>query len=60
MTNDNNSINSNWNVGTSANGGYENNGDELNEMKKEMIAMKVFLIFYKLICWFLSDKNASA
>jgi hypothetical protein len=48
-------------VGTSANGRHKNDGDELNELKKENVALKVFSwrIFFKLIC-FLSGTSASA
>jgi hypothetical protein len=41
---DNNSINPNWTVGNSANSGHENDGNELNVLKLEMIALKVFII----------------
>jgi hypothetical protein len=38
MADDDNHLNPDW----SANGSHENTGDELNELKMEMIALKVF------------------
>jgi hypothetical protein len=42
MTDDDKHLNPNWTVGTSANDSHEHTGDKLDEMKLEMIALKVF------------------
>jgi hypothetical protein len=46
MTNNDHHLNPNWAVGISANGGHKNVGEELNEVKFNMMALQVFFNYY--------------